>query len=156
MPYFHGTHDGRAAFIEIAIIDAAKYREHKESRRPFLRGVKPFKALIDTGATTTMITTKVVQELRLQPVTKRLWHSSDGDVWRSAYLFQLAFYGDVLPIGDSDEDGVSEVNNMHVCTKVINGGEINDESSWDVLLGMDVISTGILTIDRAGTFSFAF
>src|ERR1700677_3927017 len=103
MPYFHGTHDGRAAFIEIAIIDAAKYRKHKQSKRPILRGVKPFKALIDTGATTTMITTKVVQELHLQPVTKRLWHSSEGDIWRTAYLFQLAFYGEVLPIGDSEE-----------------------------------------------------
>jgi hypothetical protein len=75
MPYLHDQHDGRAAIIEVAIVDAARYHGHKESRHPILRGVKPYKALIDTGATTTMITERVVDELHLQPVNKRLWHS---------------------------------------------------------------------------------
>ena len=155
MPYLHGKHDGRAALIEVAIIDAARYREHKQSHDPILRGVKPYKALIDTGATTTMITA-VVEELSLQAVNKRLWRSRDGAQWRDAFLFQLAFYGEQLPVGDSAEDGVSEINRLHVCTRVINGGKLENEPSWDVLLGMDVITTGILTIDKAGTFSFAF
>jgi gag-polyprotein putative aspartyl protease len=156
MPYFHGSHDGRAAFIEVAIIDAAAYHQHKQSGRPFLRDVKPFKALIDTGATTTMVTHKVIREMGLIPVNKRLWHSSDGEVWRTAYLFQVAFYGETIPIGDSEEDGISAISNLHVCKSVINGGGIDDEPSWDVLLGMDIISTGILTIDKGGSYSFAF
>jgi hypothetical protein len=90
------------------------------------------------------------------PSTSGYGTVKDGDDWRDAYLFQLAFYGELLPIGDSEEDGVAEVNRMHVCTKVINGGRIENEPSWDVLLRMGVICTGILTIDKAGTFSFAF
>lgn len=58
--------------------------------------------------------------------------------------------------GDSAEDGESIVNNMHVCAKVITGGEIEDQDSFDVLLGMDVITTGNLTISVDGTFGFAF
>jgi len=45
---------------------------------------------------------------------------------------------------------------MHVCAKVITGGEIEDQDSFDVLLGMDVITTGNLTISVDGTFGFAF
>ncbi len=92
----------------------------------------------------------------MQAVNKRLWRSKDGEVWREGFLFQLAFYGEPVPIGDSTEDGVSEVDRLHVCTKVINDGKIENEPSWDILLGMDVTCTGILTIDKAGTFSFAF
>ena len=71
MPYIQGRHEGRAAFGEVAIVDAAKYVEHKQSRNPVLRGVRPFRALIDTGATSTMITKNVVSFLGLQPVTLR-------------------------------------------------------------------------------------
>jgi hypothetical protein len=156
MPYLHGRHEGRQAILEIAIIDAAKHREHKQSSNVVLRGVKPFKALIDTGATTTMITTRVIEELQLQPVNKRLWHTEHGDRWRPAYLFHVAFYGETVAMGDSEEDGASQVNRIHICTKIINGGEINNEPSFDVLLGMDVICTGILTVSHDGTFGFRF
>jgi hypothetical protein len=39
---------------------------------------------------------------------------------------------------------------------VINGGELSDAHTFDVLLGMDVITTGNLQIDKAGTFRFTF
>jgi len=40
--------------------------------------------------------------------------------------------------------------------KAINGGALLDEHTIDVLLGMDVLTTGSLHIDKAGTFRFAF
>lgn len=157
MPYIQGRHNGRAAYIDIAIVEAARYREHKESRQPVLRGIRPFRALIDTGATSTMITRRVVALLGLQPTTKLRYRNKDGDIWTTAYLFHVVFYGKTLPMpGDSEEDGESLISQTHVCTKVITGGEIEDQDSFDVLLGMDVISTGNLTINVDGTFGFAF
>jgi hypothetical protein len=157
MPYIQGTHDGRAVLIRVAIIDAARHREHKQSRNPVLRGVRPYRALIDTGATSTMITRNVVSELALQPATKLPYHSKDGLIWTTAYLFHVAFYGEKVALpGDSEEDGESLVESIHVCTRVITGGEISNQPSFDVPLGMDVITTGTLNIHKDGTFYFVF
>ena len=40
--------------------------------------------------------------------------------------------------------------------KEINGGELSDGNTFDVLLGMDVLTTGNLRVDKDGTFSFSF
>jgi hypothetical protein len=45
---------------------------------------------------------------------------------------------------------------VHVCRKVINGGELSDEHTFDVLLGMDILTTGELHIGKSGTFGFTF
>jgi len=45
---------------------------------------------------------------------------------------------------------------MYVCTKVIVGGEIDNQPSFDILLGMDIISTGTLMIRNDGVFVFSF
>jgi len=157
MRFFEGRHDGRQAITEVAIIDVAKYKEHKESKVQILSGVSPFRAVIDTGATSTMITSRVVKESGLQFHNKKLFRIADGEeAWRPAYLFQVAFFGATLPVGDSEEDGISKVRTIYPCRKEINGGEIRDESLYDVLLGMDVLSTGNLIFRRDYTFRFDF
>jgi hypothetical protein len=156
MPYIQGRHDGRAAFVQVAIVNAARYVEHKQSQNLVLHGVRPFRALIDTGATTTMITKNVVSFLGLEPVTKVPYATRTGIQWVSAYLFHVAFYGPVVPLSADPEESESLVNSMRVCTKVITGGEIENQDSFDVLLGMDVITTGNLTVNVDGTFGFAF
>jgi len=157
MPFVEGEHDGRQAITEVAIIDAARYKEHQQSKGRIFRGARRFRALIDTGATCTMITSRVVLEAKLGFVNKKLFRIADGiEDWRPAYLFHVAFYGARLQDGDSEEDGISMVDTIYRCTKEINGGEIKDEDSFDVLLGMDVISTGTLTIHPAGKFRFEY
>lgn len=149
MPSIHGKHGGRAAIIQVAIVDATRHMEHRQSSAPVLTGVVPFRALIDTGATTTMIASRVVQKLGLQLVNKLPFAGLGGVSWRPAYLFHVAFYESppsVVP---------SAVSRIHVCKRVINGGELSDEHTFDVLLGMDVLTTGSLRIDKDG-FEFSF
>ncbi len=163
MPCIQGKHYGRAALIDVAIIDAARHREHKQSQRPVLAGVKPYTALIDTGATSTMITTKVVQELKLEPVSSLPFYGLDGLTWKMGYLFHVAFY-DVLDwaglnLDDGDQHVVelaNPLNRLHVCTTAITGGEISRGQSFDVLLGMDIISTGDLYFRKSGDWQFSF
>ncbi len=68
MPYIEGKHYGRAAIIRLAIIDAARHKKHKQSWNPVLDGVLPYSALIDAGATSTMVSRNLVEEMKLQPV----------------------------------------------------------------------------------------
>ncbi len=50
-----GSHGGREPFVPVAIINAARYKAHKEADHPVLTGLKMYKTLIDTGATSSMI-----------------------------------------------------------------------------------------------------
>jgi predicted aspartyl protease len=114
-----------------------------------LKGVVPFRALIDTGATRTMIATRVVERLGLQQVNKIEVSGLGGSSWRRAYLFHVAFYA-TPPVDAND------ISTIHICPKEINGGELSDEHTFDVLLGMDVLTTGNLRVDKDGTFIFSF
>ena len=149
MPLIQGAHNGRAAVTTIAIIDAAQYSEHKTSNESILKGAVPFKALIDTGATSTMISRRVVTRLNLQPVTKLKFSGLGGDTWRNGYLFHIAFY--ISPPSRN-----TETSKIQILKNVINGGELTDEYTFDVLLGMDVLTTGDLHIAKDGTFRFKF
>jgi hypothetical protein len=98
-----------------------------------------------------MITRSVVRTLGLQPATKVLYRNKDGPIWTAAYLFHVVFYP---PIPSADN--VRTVGRTFVFRRVITGGEIEDQPSFDVLLGMDVITSGKLTINSDGTFRFEF
>jgi len=92
MPSIQGVHNGRAAILTIAIVDAARYEEHKQSTHPVFEGAKPFRALIDTGATTTMIAPRVVSILGLEQVNVLEFSGLGGRARRPGYLFHVAFF----------------------------------------------------------------
>ena len=91
MPLLQGRHEGRAAIVTVAIVDAAKYKEHRQSGNPVFQGAAPFRALIDTGATRTMIARRVVAQRELQQVNKIKFPRLEGAAWRAGYLFLLLF-----------------------------------------------------------------
>jgi hypothetical protein len=109
MRYIRGRHDGRAAITTVSIIDAARYREHKQSKKPILKGVKHYSASIN----------------------------NDGD--------QHAL-----------ENEITKVDKNHIFSQPLTGGEMLGGTSFDVLLGMDIISTGELHFSKYGTYSFHF
>ena len=96
-----------------------------------------------------MIPSRVVAQVGLQQVNKLPFAGLGGLSWRPGYLFNVAFYES--PPGES-----SAPSKIHVCRNVINGGELSDEHTFDVLLGMDILTTGNLQIDKGGTFAFSF
>jgi len=50
----------------------------------------------------------------------------------------------------------SDISKIQVLNRAINGGELLDEHTFDVLLGMDVLTTGNLHISKDGSFRFLF
>lgn len=155
----NGRHDGRTAIVPVAIIDVSKREQQRKSDKELLEGVNPYKALIDTGATSTMLSIRVISDLGLIPVGIAKFQGIHGVRTRVVYLFRVAFYGDVAGkdlLASKSIKTDKEVHKIYICPSDIEGGEIDQQPNFDVLLGMDVLSTGNLRIDKTGDFSFSF
>ncbi len=106
-----------------------------------------------------MISPKVVETMGLIPTGKIPFGSISGEKWHNAYLFHVGFEGEPVPLSEvqvADPDPAARWAKVHVYKPIIKGGELPHGTGFDVLLGMDVISTGKLEIDQNGHFSFTF
>lgn len=102
-------------------------------RPPF----KHYQAIWDTGATASVITEKVVSELGLQPIGLVQVHHAHGQTQAQVYFVNIG-----LPNGVAFS-GVK-----------VTKGDLHDA---DVLIGMDVISSGNFAVSNCNgktTFSF--
>jgi hypothetical protein len=119
-------------------------------------------ALIDTGATTTGVTTALATQLQMQPVGIIQIHGVGGLQNHNSHLFLVGFPfafppGAPLPAGHPPPAAGQMPVQLHVLQKVIQGCAFQGgAASFQVLLGMDVISTGSLVVQGNGTFSFSF
>jgi Aspartyl protease len=144
MPSISGYHDGRAAIFSVAILDAAAYQEHKTlNDGTAFKGTKFFKALVDTGASITMISPRVVHALGLEQTGRIPVRGLGGTSSRPAYLFHIAF-------NSTPASGQNDTFKLQVYAKAINGGELSDEHTFDVLLGMDVLYQPPRCLTRGG------
>jgi uncharacterized protein YchJ len=103
-----------------------------------LPGGRSYRALWDTGATGSCITSKVAGELGLAVIGKSVCSHAQGSVVTSRYLVNI-----VLP----NQVGVAEIS----ATEAILDAGI------DVLIGMDIITLGDFAIsNRGGKTHFTF
>ena len=73
----------------------------------------------------------------------------------NSYLFQVGLFRDISVAGSDGEQVSKSV--LSILSKDIAGAEFNSMTGeFEVLLGMDVISTGSLKVEGNGTFSFSF
>ncbi len=157
MPCLWGQHNNSQVFLTVGIIDSASVNVTGTGR--FGASAPPpnlFQALIDTGAQATMISTNVVTTLNLTPIGKRPIQGVGPNVtYHNEYLFRVAFLFPVLSPHQIGVLGARAVNAMYT-SKPIHGAELSFTGlGFDVLLGMDIISTGSLKIEGNGTFSFS-
>jgi len=158
MPCLWGQHNNSQVFLTVGIIDAATVNMTGTGR---FGGGAPlphmFRALIDTGAQSTMISTNVVQTLNLTPVGKiKIQGVGHNVTFHNGYLFHVAFVFPVLMSGQIVAPGGAAPAAIYTTPKSIYGGELTfPGGAFDVLLGMDIISTGSLKIEGNGTFSFS-
>lgn len=152
MPLISGTHNKRQIFFEVAVVGISLDAIH------YVTGEKPsisvlsesVRALVDTGATATSISPGAASRLKLRPMGRRDVQTANGLRRSRSYEFQIAIL--------SATDGtVSAPTPFFVLPNSVRGNELlPDAFPFDILLGMDVISQGDLTIRRDGTFSFEF
>jgi hypothetical protein len=109
---------------------------------------RPYIALIDTGATRTCITRRVLDELQLQAKGKLLVASATSTPERRmAYGYSLGLFC------QTDD---SSATSLYVVPHEFVAPWFQDNGNFDVLLGMDVLSQGTLTFKPDGRFSFEF
>ena len=84
--------------------------------------IKKYRAIWDTGATHSVITTKIVQELNLKPVGMTIVHTANGQAHQKQYI--VNFY---LP------------NQVMFSMLRVTEAPLHET---DILIGMDIISQG--------------
>ncbi|GAO40068.1 hypothetical protein SCH01S_42_01110 [Sphingomonas changbaiensis NBRC 104936] len=109
-------------------------------------------ALVDTGAQVTSITEKAAQKLNLEPSGIVGIQGFGGPSYHNSYIFKLGF----VDLKQS-ELGYHQPF-FHLLDREIEGPEFDCgvDAEFDVLLGMDVLSIGTLTISNTGGFKFSF
>ncbi len=111
-----------------------------------------YDALIDTGASSTCITPKVVAQENLAPIGKCQMMSASHTVSVNQYAFVVA-----LPMMVQQQATGLAAANLSTFDN-ITGLEFNGSggTSYDVLIGMDIVRRGSLHLDFDGHFSFCF
>jgi hypothetical protein len=137
MPVVEGQHNGRQIIVPVFV--AAPIAEGSTK---IVGGT----ALIDTGATRSLITTELAVALDLPARGKQPLVSARSTDIVNRYAFRLGF----LICGDS----ASPVPYMMEAELI--GSEFRDHGNFNVIVGMDVLNRGDLIVRRNGIFRFGF
>jgi hypothetical protein len=152
MPCIWGQHNGSQLFIPVIIIPHPVIPDTHTSHQSL-------NALVDTGATTTALADALPPRLNLQPVGKLPVQGVGGLQAHNSYLFMVGFGFPITGAPGAPPPPPGHVTAQVFClNKVVQGCEIRlgPKPPFDVLLGMDVISTGSLVVQGNNTFSFSF
>jgi aspartyl protease len=159
MPCLWLQHNNSQLFVNVGIIDPTAFNPAAGPLQVGNFQAPPmFRALVDTGAQKTMISTNVVNTLRLTPRGQIPVQGIGPNVtYHNGYLFHVAF---TLPIAGPAAPVNLPAGQMQVLICInpvqIYGAELPVGIGFDVLLGMDVLSSGSLKIEGSGHFSFSF
>lgn len=108
-----------------------------------------YQALIDTGATRTGISRRIVERHQLESRTKVLVQGADSmPARRPAYAMSLGLFCEMAAAPNG-------AITLFVLPGELIAPAFLDNANFDVLIGMDVLSMGRLIVDRQD-FSFEF
>lgn len=114
---------------------------------------KPVLALIDTGATRSVVSKRIIDEIELKPKGKSQIHTpSNNNVSVNDYEAIISVSLDEKPI--FKPNGIFIQNNWLSIPLLVSESEFISIQNIDVILGMDVIMQGHLSISE-GVFIFS-
>jgi hypothetical protein len=163
MPCLWLKHDNRQLFCAVYILPVESTVELTATLEGSFAGPAiGARALVDTGATTTCISSRLAGALKIEPIGKVPLQGVAKVSYHNSYLFlvgfPLALPVGVIPTAQLRLRAPGEVQSqIHILQPVIQGCEFDPgNAGFDVLLGMDVIRTGTLVVQGDGSFSFSF
>lgn len=142
MPAISWAHDSRALVLPIVVMGDA-YSDN------------PFQSihttgLLDTGATSSGISHALVEQLGVLPRGRRRLGTANGEIVSNEYLIRVGFV-----CGDYRDPAFDTRTALpFVLDREIRAFELQPSVSYPVLIGMDVIGSGDLTIRRDGSAKF--
>lgn len=106
-------------------------------------------ALLDTGATASGITPRVVNALGLTGKGKRPLSSAHGEQQTERYLFRIGLF---------PETANPDIPQLPYIFDDVLGFELQDSFKFEALIGMNILSQCDFTMDRQGycTLTFGF
>jgi len=138
MPLIRGSLDHYQPLIDVSIARSIGSNDRES-----------YRALIDTGATRTCISRQIVERHDLDFRTKVLVQGADSmPARRPAYAFSLGVFCETA-------DRLGDATTLFVLPQELIAPAFLERAGFDVLIGMDFLSTGKLVIDRQ-LFSFEF
>ncbi len=150
MPCISGSYNPNVGpLIQVAVFSASK--ELLSGKIPKTLEVRTYNALIDTGATNTCLSDKVVKELNLQPRGKTTMSGATGtkpvDQFSVCIGFLLSRKQE--PTG-KDAFDIAALQPVQAC-QFSNSG-----FAFDLLLGRDIICKGSFSMSFDGHFILSF
>lgn len=153
MPDIVGSHNCSQVFCSVVLLPVERFEDTLDPQRlSRFPNLQVLKALIDTGAQGTSITLQAAEKLKLEPTGIIRVHGFGGPKDHNCYLFKVGF----VDLRES-EIGVQSPT-FHIVDSEIQGAEFGcgPDGDFDVLLGMDVLSIGTLTVAHNGKYKFSF
>ena len=142
-------------FVRVAVIPVSVAERHSYhtgvDQSPDDTDFTGFRALVDTGAQSTCLTQAVAAAAGLKPIGKVPIQGVGGLHYHNNYLFHIGFV-----LADQGRNGAVEGGRLFLLDTPIQGAEFASGGGFDVLLGMDIIGIGSLSVEGSGTFSFCF
>jgi Aspartyl protease len=109
-----------------------------------------YMALVDSGASSTCISSRIVKEVGLSPIGKIQVAGVHGSTPTNSYQFAVGF---ILPVRQEATGAI--FGNM--TGFVVDGTEfVNDGCGFDVLLGRDILCKGSFHMSFDGHFLICF
>lgn len=152
MPDIVGPHNGSQVFTPVILLPVERFDRISSDLLSLPLKFQILSALIDTGAQGTCLTANAARKLDLDPSGIVPIQGVGGTSFHNVYIFKVGFV-DLR----KDELG-NEVPTFHLVEREIEGAEFDcgPMADFDVLLGMDVLSIGTLTVSNNRNFRFTF
>lgn len=149
MPCISGSyHPNVGPLIQVAVFSASK--ELLSGEIPKTLQVKTYSALIDTGATNTCISSKVAEELKLQPRGKINMSGTTGTRPVDQFSIFIGFLLNRQQGPEGDKFDIGALQSVQAC-QFDNSG-----FAFDLLLGRDIICKGSFSMSFDGHFILSF
>lgn len=155
MPVLKLTRINLQLFVDVLIlplnnVNADQFSFHLQTDGTPTKSPHIFKALVDTGATSSCVSFDCAKKVGLAPIGKVSVQGVHGVMESNNYAFHVGF---IQPVPAEEGQSAFEVN---VLSQQITRTEVKSGGHFDVLLGMDVLTTGQLVCSGTDTFTFAF
>lgn len=136
MVQIEGRHDGRRILLPVAVL-------RSDNPLDLTHGV--FVGLLDTGATTSWVSPKVIAQLDLVELMKERVSFGLDQQMASVYLFRLGLFA------GHPNDGV-----LPYVFAETRGFRLHQRADFDVILGMDILGQSTFSMSPSGEWHLQF
>jgi hypothetical protein len=140
--------DGKP-IIDVVIIESIAPKVEFSSP-PVARSlpVRPYRALLDTGATISCICKHVVKSMQLRPYGRIPMIGSTGQSYHRTYIITLGlmYGGDETAGYGADPSSLYQVDAGEVA-------EIENNNWFDLIIGTDILTRFTFTLHKGGSFT---